>query len=238
MSFAAFGPLPRPQPNPIPGLPALEAAIRRLEATIIPTPAGQETGGTLPTPAGQETVGTLPTPAGQETSGTPPTHASTQTGAPGSSAVWQVVAKLLAQIDPDVRCYLHRLFERVLEAAEADLTLPLERHRLAPRPVPEQQQRRPCVKALADLRQHSQREVVCLLRQALWGAVDALEAAVLLLDHEYLVLLVEQCRQFCLAYEVLKKRAGQSDAAAWIVLGEIRMLHHRGSSMVEQILLS
>ncbi len=216
MSFAAFGPLPKPQPNPIPGLPALEAAIRRLEATIIPTPAGQETGGTP-----------IPT-----------SPASTEAGGTSSSIVWQVVAKLLAQIDPDVRCYLHRLFERVLEAAEADLALPPERRRLAPRPLLEQQQRRPCVKALADLRQHSQREIVCLLRQALWRAVDALEAAALLPDKAYLVLLVEQCRQFCLAYEVLKKRAGQSDAAAWIVLGEIRMLHHRGSRAGEQMLLN
>jgi hypothetical protein len=149
-----------------------------------------------------------------------------------------MVAKLLAQIDLDVRCYLRRLFERTLEAAEADLALPPERRRLTPRPLLEQQQRRPCVKALADLRQHSQREVVCLLRQALWRAVDALEAAVLLPDKMYLALLVEQYRQFRLAYDVLKRRAGQSDAAAWIVLGEIRLLHHRGSRVVEQILLN
>jgi hypothetical protein len=38
MSFATFSPLPKPQPNPIPGLPALEAAIRRLEATILTSP--------------------------------------------------------------------------------------------------------------------------------------------------------------------------------------------------------
>jgi len=155
-----------------------------------------------------------------------------------ASALWLLLSWLLAEIDPDVRGYVQQVFADTLEAAEHDLALPPERRRLAPRPLLEQQQRRPCVKALADLRQHSQREIVCLLRQALWRAVDALEAAALLPDKAYLVLLVEQCRQFCLAYEVLKKRAGQSDAAAWIVLGEIRMLHHRGSRAGEQMLLN
>ncbi len=214
MSFASFGPLPRPQPNPIPGLPALEAAIRRLEA-ITPTPASQETGGT------------------------PPTHASTQTGAPGSSAVWQTAAALLAQIDPDVRYYLQRLFERTLEEAEADLALPPERRRLAPRPFVEQQQRA-SVKDPTALHWRSQRELGDLLRQALWRAVDALEAAALVPPGEaYLTLLEEQCAQFGLVYAVLKQRAGPlSAAAAWIVYGELRLLHHRGSRTIEQMLLS
>jgi hypothetical protein len=199
--------------NPIPGLPALEAADRRLEA-ITPTPADQETGGTPPTPADQET------------------------GAPGSSAIWQTVAALLVQIGPDVRYYVQRLFERTLEAAEADLALPPERRRLTPRPFVEQQ--RASVKNPVALHWRSQRELGDLLRQALWRAVDALEAAALVPPGEaYLTLLEEQCAQFGLVYAVLKQRAGPlSAAAAWIAYGELRLLHHRGSRTIEQMLLS
>jgi hypothetical protein len=167
MSFSSFGPLPTPQPNPVSGLPALEAAIRRLEATC-PTPASTEAGAISPTPAGQETGGTpgaalalqalgiSPTPAGQETGGTP--HV------PASMPLWRLVAALLAQIDPDVRYDVRRLFECVLEAVEDDLALPPERRRLAPRSLREQQEGRPCAQVTARQCQQGRQAVAFLLR--------------------------------------------------------------------------
>ncbi len=215
MSFASFGPLPTPQ-NSVGSLPALEATIS--------TSAGWETGGTPGPRAGQET-------------GSTPTPASTAGGASG--AAWQVAAKLLAQIDLDVRGYVRQVFERVLEAVEDDLALPPERRRLAPKPLVEQQQRLSCAQEAARRCLQGQPGIDRLLRQALWGAVDALEAAALVPPgEEYLALLAGQCRQFGLMYRVLKQRAGRaSAAAAWIVQGEIRLLRHRGSRVVEQMFL-
>jgi hypothetical protein len=230
MSFAPFGPLPTPPQNAISGSPILEATT--------PTSAGWETGGTpgpIPTSAGWKTGGTPGPRAGQETGGTP-TPASTAGGTSG--AAWQVAAKLLAQIDLDVRGYVQQVFERVLEAVEDDLALPPERRRLAPKPLVEQQQRLSCAQETARRCLQGQPGIDRLLRQAIWGAVDALEAAALLPPgEEYLALLAGQCRQFGLMYGVLKQRAGRaSAAAAWIVQGEIRLLRHRGSRLVEQML--
>src|SRR5579883_1772320 len=160
MSFASFGPLPKPQPNPIPGLPALEAAIHRLEATIIPTPASQETGGTLPNPASREAGGT-------------------NAGGSGGSALWQVVAALLTRIDPDIRYDVQRCFERALEAVAADLALPPEQRQVVPVPFWVQHLGRPRFHKVR-LCEQDQRGIDGLLRQALWRAIDALEAAALL----------------------------------------------------------
>ncbi len=205
MSFAPFGPLPTPPPNPISGPPTLEATTS--------TPAGWKTGST-------------------------PTPASTAGGTSG--AAWQVAAKLLAQIDLDVRGYVQQVFERVLGAVEDDLALPPERRRLVPKPLAEQQQRLTCAQETARRCLQGQPGIDRLLRQALWGAVDALEAAALVPPgEEYLALLAGQCRQFGLMYEMLKQRAGRASvAAAWIVQGEIRLLRHRGSRVVEQMLLN
>jgi hypothetical protein len=227
MSFATFGPLPRPQPNPISGLPALEAAIRRLEATTIPTPTSAEAGAMPLAPAGSAAV------SGSQS------RAKGGTGGTGGPNLWLVVATLLTQIDPDTRYYLQRLFERTLEAAEADLALPPERRRLLPRSWLEQQQSRPCAEETAQRCQQGQRGIDHLLRQALWRAVDALEAAALVPPGEdYLALLAEQCAQFERVYQMLKRRAGRYFALA-ILEGELRVLrHHRGSTIIEHLLFS
>jgi hypothetical protein len=215
MSFATFGPLPTPLHNPISGLPALEAAIQRLEATI-PTPAGQETGGTPLLLA-------------------PTTPASAGAGGTGGSAVWQAIARLLVTLDPDIRYYLQRIFERVLEAVESDLRLPPERRQLVPVPYLVQYLARPRFQQVR-LREQDQRGIDDLLRQALWRAVDALEAAALLPEREvYLGLLTEQCARFSLVYAELKKRARRL-AALWIAQGELRLLRHRSSRAAEQLL--
>jgi hypothetical protein len=190
MSFASFGPLPKPQPNPIPASPS----------NPLSNPVGEGRG--------------------------------------EASALWQAVARLLAGIDPDVRGYVQQVFLTTLEAAEADLALPPERRRLVPRPVAEQQQRCASGKASAALDGHSQREVDDLLRQALWRAVDALEAAALLPERMIcLSILAEQCRQLERVYQHLKQRAGGRLEALWIAQGELKLLRHRGSRVIEQLLL-
>jgi hypothetical protein len=217
MSFASFGPLPKPQPNPVPGLPALEAAIRRLEATTIPTPAGWETGGTPPAPADSS-------PGGGR-------------GGNGGSALWQAVARLLAEIDPDVRGYVQQVFVTTLEAAEADLALPPERRRLVPIDFWVQHLGRPRFQKVA-LWEQDQKGIDSLLRCALWRAIDALEAAALLPERPiYLSILAEQCAQFERVYQHLKKRAGGRLEALWIAQGELKLLRHRGSRVIEQMLL-
>jgi hypothetical protein len=201
MSFATFGPLPTPPQNPIPGLPALEAAIRRLEATTFPTPASRDAGGT-------------------------------------GSSIWLLLERLLAQIDADARCYVRRVFERALEAAETELALPPERRRLAPVPFLVQHWGRPRFQP-EEPREQNQAGLDRLLRLALWRAVDALEAAALLAPGEvYLSILAEQCAQFERVYQVLKRRAGRYFALA-IFEGEIRLLRrHRGSATAERLLFS
>jgi hypothetical protein len=150
-----------------------------------------------------------------------------------------VIAALLARIDPDPRPYLQRLFAHTLEAAEDDLMLPPERRRLVPKPLSAQQQGRPCPKETAERRQQGQSGIDRLLRQALWRAVDALEAAALLPPGQvYLALLAEQCAQFEQVYQVLKRRAGRFFALS-IFEGELRLLrHHRGSAAIERLLFS
>jgi hypothetical protein len=218
MSFASFGPLPKPQPNPVPGLPALEAAIRRLEATTIPTPAGWETSGTPPTQTGGP--------------------AASRSGGSGGSALWQAVARLLAEIDPDVRGYVQQVFLTTLEAAEADLALPPERRRLAPIDCWVQHLGRPRFQKVT-LWEQDQKGIDSLLRQALWRAVDALEAAALLPERAvYLSILAEQCAQFERVYQHLKQRAGGRLEALWIAQGELKLLRHRGSRVIEQMLFS
>src|SRR5579885_1968863 len=69
MSFASFGPLPKPQPNPIPASPS----------NPLSNPVGEGRG--------------------------------------EASALWQAVALLLAEIDPDVRGYVWQVFVDTLEAA-------------------------------------------------------------------------------------------------------------------------
>ncbi len=217
MSFATFGPLPRPQPNPIPGLPALEAAIRRLEAITVASPPD-------PLSTCGEGRGEVSTASGSA-------------GAAPPSSIWLVVAALLARIDPDTRYYLHRLFARTLEAAEEDLLLSPEQRRLLPKPLPVQQQGRPCAQETAERFQQGQPGIDRLLRQALWRAVDALEAAALLPPGQvYLALLAEQCAQFEHVYQVLKRRAGRFFALS-IFEGELHLLrHHRGSMIAERLL--
>ncbi len=211
MSFASFGPLPRPQPNPIPGLPALEAAIRRLEA-ITPTTPADETSALQNTGAGGS-------------------------GGPGGSAVWQAAAALLITIDPDIRYDLQRLFTRTLEAAEADLAKPLERRRLVPVAFLVQHLGRPRFHPV-NLWEQDQKGIDNLLRCALWRAIDALEAAALLPETGvYLSILAEQCAQFERVYQHLKRRAGWF-AALWIAYGELRLLRHRGSRAIEQLLFA
>src|SRR5579885_450747 len=217
MSFATFGPLPRPQPNPIPGLPALEAAIRRLDPITPASPSDP-----------------------LSTCGEGRGEASTASGSADTtplSGVWQVAAALLARIDPDPRPYLQRLFAHTLEAAEDDLMLPPERRWLVPKPLPVQQQGRPCPQETAERLQQGQPGIDRLLRQALWRAVDALEAAALLPPGQsYLPLLIEQSNQFERVYQVLKRRAGPYFALA-IFEGELRLLrHHRGSMIAERLL--
>jgi hypothetical protein len=155
-----------------------------------------------------------------------------------ASALWQAIALLLAEIDPDVRGAVQQVFVTTLEAAEADLALPPERRRLVPRPVAEQQQRCASGKASAVLDGHSQRGIDSLLRQALWRAIDALEAAALLPERMIcLSILAEQCRQFERVYQYLKQRAGGRLEALWIAQGELKLLRHRGSRVIEQLLL-
>ncbi len=226
MSFASFGPLPRPQPNPIPSLPALEAAIQRLEATS-PAPASRDAGATIPTPA--SAAGSAARDGGASLGGS-------GSGGPGSSALWQAVARLLAEIDPDVRGYVRQVFADTLEAAEADLALPPERRRLAPIDCWVQHLGRPRFHQIT-LWEQDQRGIDSLLRCALWRAIDALEAATLLPERAvYLSILAEQCRQFERVYQHLKQRAGGGLAAQWIVYGEVRLLRHRGSRVIQQML--
>ncbi len=208
MSFTSFGPLPTPPQNPIPGLPALEAAIRRLEATIPTSPSDSlSTRG-----EGRGEVG-----AGRR--------------------IWQVVAALLARIDPDARPYLHHVFARTLEAVEDDLALPPERRRLIPKPLPEQERGRPSAQETAQRCAQGQPGIDRLLRQALWRAVDALEAAALVPPGEdYLALLVEQGLQFERVYQTLKRRADSRCIALWITQGEVKLLRHRGSAAAESLL--
>jgi hypothetical protein len=148
-----------------------------------------------------------------------------------------VVAALLAKLDPDLRYYLQRLFERTLEAAEADLALPPEQRRLAPVPFLVQYLGRPRFQQIR-LCEQDQKGIDGLLRQALWRAVDALEAAALVPQREvYVSILAEQCAQFDQVYQALKRRAGRC-AATWIAQGELRLLRHRGSRAAEHILFS
>lgn len=156
-------------------------------------------------------------------------------GGTGSSAVWQAVAKLLVKIDPDIRCYIQRLFERTLEAAESDLALPPARRRLVPVPFSTQYRHRPRFQPVT-LSEQDQRGIDRLLLQALWRAVDALEAAALLPEREvYLTMLTGQCERFAWVYGVLKER-GDRWAALWMAQGELKLLRHRGSRMAEQLL--
>jgi hypothetical protein len=174
---------------------------------------------------------------------TPHTPASTVAGATNaggiSSSLWLLVEYLLADIDPDARYYVRRVFERTLEAAESDLTLPPERRRLAPKPFLEQQRQLPCAKETAERFQQGQQGVDRLLRQVLWRAVDALEAAALLPPGEvYVSMLSEQCAQFERVYQALKRRAGRCFALA-IFEGEVRLLRrHRGSAVAEHLLFN
>ncbi|GEM_PF-522649 len=232
MSFATFGPLPKPQPNPVPGLPALEAAIRRLEATT-PTPASRDAGASPTAPACSAAVSGGQTTSRWEAGGT-----GGNAGGGAGHTIWQVVAALLAQVDPDTRYYLHRLFAGTLEAVENDLALPPERRRLAPIPFLVQHWSRPRFEQ-ARLCEQDQRGIDRLLRLALWRAVDALEAAALLPEQPvYLAMLAEQCAQFERVYQVLKRRAGRFFALA-IFEGERRLLlRHRGSAAAERLLFS
>ncbi len=219
MSFASFGPLPQPQPNPIPSLPALEAAIRRLEATRIPPPACQQTGAAPSHPASRDAGGT-------------------NAGGPGGTALWQVVAALLARMDPDIRSDVQRGFERALEAVAADLALPPEQRQVVPVPFWVQHLGRHCFHKVR-LCEQDQRGIDGLLRQALWRAIDALEAAALLpAEREvYLSILAEQCARFAWVYDALVRR-GDRCAALWIAQGELKLLRHRGSRAAEQLLFS
>ncbi len=163
MSFASFGPLPKPQPNPIPGLPALEAAIRRLEATIPTSPSDS-----LSTSGEGEREISIPLSTCGEGRG--------EVGA--GRRIW--TALRCAQGQPGI--------DR-------------------------------------------------LLRQALWRAVDALEAAALVPPGEdYLALLVEQGLQFERVYQALKRRANSRCIALWIIQGEVKLLRHRGSAVIESLL--
>jgi hypothetical protein len=245
MSFATFGPLPKPQPNPVPGLPALEAAIRRLEATTpstlptgkpavqSPTPASADAGAAPTAPACRAAV-----PGGQTTSRLGAGGTGGNAGGGAGHTIWQVAAALLAQMDPDARCYVQRVFLDALEAVEADLALPPERRRLAPVPFLVQHWSRPRFEQ-ARLCEQDQRGIDRLLRLALWRAVAALEAAALLPEQPvYLTMLAEQCAQFERVYQVLKRRAGRFFASA-IFEGELRFLrHHRGSAAAERLLFS
>jgi hypothetical protein len=136
-----------------------------------------------------------------------------------------------------VRYDVRRLFERVLEAVEDDLALPPERRRLAPKPLWEQQEGRPCAQVTAQQCQQGRQAAAFLLRQALWRAVDALEAAALQpACAAYQSILVEQCTQFAWVYAVLQQHAPRP-VAAWILYGELRLLrHHRGSQTAERML--
>jgi hypothetical protein len=222
MSFASFGPLPKPQPNPIPGLPALEAAIRRLEATIPTSPSDS-----LSTSGEGEREISIPLSTCGEGRG--------EVGA--GRRIWQVVAALLARLDPDARPYLHRVFARTLEAVEDDLALPPERRRLIPKPLSEQERGRPSAQETALRCAQGQPGIDRLLRQALWRAVDALEAAALVPPGEdYLALLVEQGLQFERVYQALKRRANSRCIALWIIQGEVKLLRHRGSAVIESLL--
>ena len=215
MSFTTFGPLPTPPKAPISGLPGLSAAIRRLEATT-PTPASKDAACHR-----QLTVGA-----------TPPCAAPL-------ASVRLLSEMLLGGIDQDVRPSLRRAFARTLEAVEADLALPPERRRLVPKSLLVQQRGRPCAEETAQRYQQGQQGVERLLRQALWRAVDALEAAALLPPGEvYLSLLAERCAQFARVYQVLKGRVGRCFALA-ICEGSLRLLlHHRSSRAVEHLLFS
>ena len=154
-----------------------------------------------------------------------------------ASALWLLLSWLLAEIDPDVRGYVQQVFADTLEAAEHDLALPPERRRLMPVPFLVQHLARPRFHKVA-LWEQNQKEIGGLLRCALWRAVDALEAAALVPQSEvYLSILTEQCRQFERVYQHLKKRAGGGWAAQWIVYGEVKLLRHRGSRVIEQLLL-
>ncbi len=191
MSFASFGPLPKPQPNPIPASPS----------NPLSNPVGEGRG--------------------------------------EASALWQAVARLLAEIDPDVRGYVQQVFVATLEAAEADLALPPERRRLAPIDCWVQHLGRPRFHKVM-LWEQDQKGIDSLLRCALWRAIDALEAAALLPERAevYLSILAEQCRQFERVYQHLKQRAGGRLEALWIAQGELKLLRHRGSRVIEQMLFS
>jgi len=207
MSFASFGPLPCPQPNPIPASPSNPLSTR-----------GEGRGEAIPASPSNS----LSNPVGE--------------GRGEASALWQAVALLLAEIDPDVRGYVWQVFVDTLEAAEADLALPPEQRRLAPIDFWVQHLGRPRFHEVT-LWEQDQRGIDSLLRCALWRAIDALEAAALLPERAvYLSILAEQCRQFERVYQHLKKRAGGGLAAQWIVYGEVRLLRHRGSRVIQQML--
>ncbi len=154
-----------------------------------------------------------------------------------ASALWLLLSWLLAEIDPDVRGYVQQVFADTLEAAEHDLALPPERRRLMPVPFLVQHLARPRFQKVT-LWEQDQRGIDRLLRQALWRAIDALEAAALVPERAvYVSILAEQCRQFERVYQHLKKRAGGGWAAQWIVYWELKLLRHRGSRVIEQLLL-
>jgi hypothetical protein len=155
-----------------------------------------------------------------------------------ASALWLFLSWLLAEIDPDVRGYVQQVFADTLEAVERDLALPPEQRRIVPEAFLVQHLARPRFHKVA-LWEQNQKEIGGLLRCALWRAVDALEAAVLVPQREvYLSILTEQCAQFERVYQHLKKRAGDGWAAQWIVYGEVKLLRHRGSRVIQQMLFS
>jgi hypothetical protein len=150
---------------------------------------------------------------------------------------WMVPDALLAEIEPEAQPLVRSAFLQRLQMAAAEREQPPEQRRCGPSPTraqylagAEAQPTEPDKIDRAGLRY--------LLRWTLWGVVDTLEAGVLLpAGATYQPLLVWQCGQFGHVYKVMKDRMGLS-LALIILHGELRLLRHRGSAVVEALLFA
>ncbi len=150
---------------------------------------------------------------------------------PTRPLTWMVPDALLAEIEPEARPLVRSAFLQRLQIAAVEREQPPEQQRgvsSSPRVRPAPPSTEPDKADRQGLRY--------LLRWALWEAVDTLEAGVLLpVGAAYQPVLVWQCAQLGRVYKAMKDRMGLALALV-ILYGELRLLRHRGSAIVEQLL--
>jgi hypothetical protein len=138
---------------------------------------------------------------------------------------------LLVEIEPEARPLVRSAFLQRLQIAAVEREQPPEQQRgisSSPRVRP--------APPLTEPDKADRQGLRYLLRWALWEAVDTLEAGVLLPTNPiYQPVFMKQCARLGRVYKAMKNPMGLSLALV-ILYGELRLLRHRGSAIVEQLI--